>query len=88
MTFCKRFQLHNIFRPVQVNMIYRHVKKYFHFFSVGKFVAWITDLATCNKRKGEMDVAIKDLRAQHGKMISENKKLKEAQATAQKVSYF
>ena len=45
-------------------------------------------MATCNKRKDEMDVAIKDLRAQHGKMISENKKLKEAQATAQKVSYF
>lgn len=69
-------------------MIYRHMQRYLHFFTVGKFVAWITDLATCNKRKEEMDVAIKDLREQHNKMISENKKLKEAQATAQKVSYF
>lgn len=45
-------------------------------------------MATCNKRKEEMDVAIRDLREQHDKMISENKKLKEAQTTAQKVSYF
>jgi len=36
----------------------------------GKFTAWITDLATCKKRHGEMETAIKDLRIQHVKINS------------------
>jgi len=40
--------------------VFNNVFKIFELF--GKLVAWITDLATCNKRKKEMEVNLRDLK--------------------------
>jgi len=47
----------------------------------GKFTAWITDLATCTKRKDEMATAIKDLRLQHVKINAAYDKLQTTKST-------
>jgi len=47
----------------------------------GKFTAWITDLATCKKRHGEMETAIKDLRIQHIKINTAYDKLQTTKST-------
>lgn len=36
---------------------------------MGKLTGWITDLATCEKQKGDLEKSIKTLRTDHSKII-------------------